>query len=118
MGSALWPMMVMLLGIAAKGSRCWRAPTAGRQLIQKGIVAGGSGLISQLGQADKAHGAEPVVDGHSHAAFGGPDGAVEVFLVAAAAGEAAAVNVEDDRQSVPGAASAGAQMFRNRQSSL
>ena len=72
----------------------------------------------QLGQADKAHGAEPVVDGHSHAAFGGPDGAVEVFLVAAAAGKTAAVNVEDDRQSVPESCIGRGQMFRNRQSSL
>ena len=91
-----------VVGIAAKGSDVGTHPLQGRQLIQKGVVAGESGLISQLGQADKAHGAEPVVDGHSHAAFGGPDGAVEVFLVAAAAGKAAAVNVEDDRQSVLG----------------
>ena len=91
-----------VVGIAAKGSDIGTHPLQGRQLIQKGIVAGESGLISQLGQADKAHGAEPVVDGHSHAAFGGPDGAVEVLLVAAAAGKAAAVNVEDDRQPVPG----------------
>ena len=91
-----------VVGIAAKGSDVGAHPLQGRQLIQKGIVAGGSGLLSQLGQADKAHGAESVVDGHGHAAFGGPDGAVEVFLVAAAAGEAAAVNVEDDRQPVIG----------------
>ena len=87
-----------VVGIAAEGRNVGAHPLQGRQLVKKRIVAGVAGLLLQRIQTDKAQRAKAVVDGHGYAALCGPLGPVKVLFVAAAAAEAAAVNVEDDRQ--------------------
>ena len=55
-----------------------------------------AGLLLQLRQADEAHGAQPVVDGHTDHALFRPNGTVKMLFMSAAAGIAAAVDINND----------------------
>ena len=91
-----------LFRIAAESGDILPNPPDRTELVIKTVVAAGAGLLLQLGQAGEAQRPQAIVEGHGDDAAFRPDRLIEVFFVAAAAGEAAAVDVDQNGQVVAG----------------
>ena len=82
-------------GVTAESGNVIPHLLQGGQLIVEAVVAGEAGFFFQLWQADETHRTQAIVQCDADDALGGPDRTVEVLFGAAAAGEAAAMDIED-----------------------
>ena len=89
------------LGVAAEAFNVFLDPPQSGDLIQQTHIAGKAVFLPQLGNAEKAQSTAPVIDGHEDRTPLVEGLSIKFRLRAVAAGKAAAIDPEQNRQFLP-----------------